>query len=37
MLSLLGLGSIASQVQHLMAVHAAATSSNPPTAAFTNR
>ena len=37
MLSLLGLGSIASQVQHLMAEHAAATASNPPTAAFTNR
>jgi nucleotide-binding universal stress UspA family protein len=37
MLSLLGLGSIASQVQHLMAAHAAATASNPPGAAFTNR
>ena len=37
MLSLLGLGSIASQVQHLMAAHAAATAANPPTAAFTNR
>ena len=37
MLSLLGLGSIASQVHHLMAAHAATTAaSNPTTAAFTN-
>jgi nucleotide-binding universal stress UspA family protein len=36
MLSLLGLGSIASQVQHLMAAHGTAAGSDP-TAAFTNR
>ena len=38
MLSLLGLGSVASQVHHLMAAHAASPApSNPTTAAFTNR
>ena len=39
MLSLLGLGSIASQVQHLMSTHAAAATAapDPTTAAFINR